>query len=633
MKKIVIKHMDIDNFKGLKKLSSNFYQKTVVSGKNAIGKTTIADAFFWVMFGKDSQGNTNFAVKPLGSDGKPIYGENEMEHGPEPEVTVLFDIDGNEKKFSKKLQEHWVSTTGESEKHRSADQTKYLIDDVPMKKKDYDAETAKIVDEETFKMLTNPRSFVSLPWKEQRKILVEISGDITDEDAAKQAGIENIESVTDGKSLNDALTVMKEKRKNLSKEIQINPARIDEAHRSIVQVDETLEELDEQIKDLESQKMTVESSRENPNADRLFKKQTTINEIDRLQMAYESKINQIKEDYRVKTVPLTKKDIQIEAQLKDATNNQSTINNRVEYLTDYVAGLRNKYEKKLKTKKVITNSKCPVCGSALDEESEHHVMQELNQSLVQDLTEIRDDAKKSKEEKDKLTNALQEAAELISSLKLQKKENSDAIKALSDDLANKISTTQPDEKIIKLKKYLEDLENEVDTPIQGSLTDGIEDQLSKIKEKVATIKANERQQKRVDELVEQDKNQKVELNSVESSISKIEIVIRQKVSMLESSINKKFSITNFKLFDELKNGALKETCVLTVNGVEYGDLNSAAKTNAGMDIIKTLIKYYDVSAPIFIDNAESVNNVEDTGSQQIMLTVTKAKQMTIKEED
>lgn len=632
MKKLMITHMDVKNFKGLASFSSDFYQDTVISGKNALGKTTVADAFFWVMFGKDSQGNTSFAVKPLGNDGKPVYGKNDMDHGPEPEVTVIMNIDGKPIKFSKKLQEHWVSTTGEAEKHRSSDQTKYLIDDVPMKKKDFDNEISKIVSEETFKMLTNPRSFVDLPWKDQRRILVEISGDITDQEAAKNAGVDDIDSITDGKSLDDRLVILKEKRKNLSKEIEINPARIDEAHRSIEEVDEKPDELESQIKSLETEQSTARARRENPDGDRNLKKQTTTNEIERLQMQYESSINKIKESYREKTAPLTEKSSKLDMQLREATSNQSTISNRVEYLKSHVSGLRDKYKKRLETRKNITDDTCPVCGSKLNEDSKNHAMQSLNQSLVQELTEIKDEASQDTKEITKLTKSLNDANSLISSMKLEKKENDDAILALSDDLANDIATAKPDPKIETLKKYLVDLDNSESTPIQGDITDGLDEQISLLKQKLATIHANERQQKRVDELTKIDENQKIELNQVESAIAKIELVIREKVSMLEERINSNFEITNFKLFDQLKNGALKETCVLTVDGVEYGDLNSAAKINSGMDIIKTLISYYGVSAPIFIDNAESVNEIEDTGSQQIALVVTKAKQMTVKED-
>lgn len=632
MKKLMITHMDVKNFKGLASFSSDFYQDTVISGKNALGKTTVADAFFWVMFGKDSQGNTSFAVKPLGNDGMPVYGKSDMDHGPEPEATVIMSVDGKSIKFSKKLQEHWVSTTGEAEKHRSSDQTKYLIDDVPMKKKDFDNEISKIVSEETFKMLTNPKSFVDLPWKDQRRILVEISGDITDQEAAKNAGVDDIDSIADGKSLDDRLVVLKEKRKNLSKEIEINPARIDEAHRSIEDVDEKPEELESQIKELETEQSTARARRENPDADRNLKKQTTNNEIERLQMQYESSINKIKESYREKTAPLTEKSSKLDMQLREATSNQSTISNRIEYLKSHVSGLREKYKQRLETRKNITDDTCPVCGSPLNEDSKSHAMQSLNQSLVQELTEIKDEASQDTKEITKLTKSLNDADALISSMKLEKKENDDAILALSDDLANNIATAKPDPKIETLKKYLVDLDNSESEPVQGDLTDGLDEQISLLKQKLATINANDRQQKRVDELTKIDENQKIELNQVESAISKIELVIREKVSMLEERINSNFEITNFKLFDQLKNGALKETCVLTVDGVEYGDLNSAAKINAGMDIIKTLIGYYGVSAPIFIDNAESVNDIEYTGSQQIALVVTKAKQMTVKEE-
>jgi hypothetical protein len=56
--------------------------------------------------------------------------------------------------------------------------------------------------------------------------------------------------------------------------------------------------------------------------------------------------------------------------------------------------------------------------------------------------------------------------------------------------------------------------------------------------------------------------------------------------------------------------------------VAYHDgLNQAARLNAGLDIINTLCKHYDVYAPIVVDNSESNLNILDTDSQQIRLEV------------
>ena len=82
-----------------------------------------------------------------------------------------------------------------------------------------------------------------------------------------------------------------------------------------------------------------------------------------------------------------------------------------------------------------------------------------------------------------------------------------------------------------------------------------------------------------------------------------------KAELLEESINANFKIVNFKLFNELVNGGVEETCTATVDGVPFATVNNANRINAGLDIINALQTIYGVSAPIFIDNAEAVARV------------------------
>ena len=57
--KITIKSIHIENFKGINMLDVNFSVKTKISGQNAVGKTTIFDAFTWLLFNKNSSGEEN----------------------------------------------------------------------------------------------------------------------------------------------------------------------------------------------------------------------------------------------------------------------------------------------------------------------------------------------------------------------------------------------------------------------------------------------------------------------------------------------------------------------------------------------------------------------------------------------
>ena len=77
---------------------------------------------------------------------------------------------------------------------------------------------------------------------------------------------------------------------------------------------------------------------------------------------------------------------------------------------------------------------------------------------------------------------------------------------------------------------------------------------------------------------------------------------KTKVNLLESSINSKFKMARFKMFEVQINGGIKECCETVYEGVPYSDLNNAARINIGLDIINTLSEHYNFSAPIFVDN-------------------------------
>ena len=109
----------------------------------------------------------------------------------------------------------------------------------------------------------------------------------------------------------------------------------------------------------------------------------------------------------------------------------------------------------------------------------------------------------------------------------------------------------------------------------------------------------------------------------EKMIYLLEEFIRFKMNNVSDEINNKFDGVNFKLFENQINGGLKETCELTVNGVPYGSLNAGHRIVAGLQIIKSLQGLYGVYMPVFVDNAESVNdfNLPTMDCQMILLKV------------
>ena len=167
---IKLKKLIIKNFKGIKDLTVDFGNITTISADNAKGKTSIFDAFSWLLFGKDSSDRKDFSLQPLDEN-------NNIIHHLDTVVTGILDIDGNTKELSRILKENWRKARGKAEQELKGTSTTYEVDGIPVKQKEYQEIINSIVDEKIFKMVTNPFNFNSLKWTEQRKILLDITGE------------------------------------------------------------------------------------------------------------------------------------------------------------------------------------------------------------------------------------------------------------------------------------------------------------------------------------------------------------------------------------------------------------------------------------------------------------------------
>ncbi|MDH2459470.1 AAA family ATPase [Clostridium perfringens] len=239
---IILKSLKLHNFKGIKDFEVEFGHVTDIKGENGLGKSTIFDAFNWLLFDKDSQGRKNFEIKTLDETGEPLH---KLEHTVEGNLI----IDGIQLSLAKTFKEKWTKKRGQATQEFSGHETTYSINGVPVKKKDYEEKIKEIMDEGLFKLVTNPMYFPNLNWKEQRTIVQEIIGTIDDERVinynSKLAPLKG--AYTDSISEYNART--KASIKKINDEIKLIPARIDECNNNIVDVDFT--ELEARKKEVE----------------------------------------------------------------------------------------------------------------------------------------------------------------------------------------------------------------------------------------------------------------------------------------------------------------------------------------------------------------------------------------------
>lgn len=626
--------VSLQNFKGCKKATYTFNGKnTTITGVNGSGKTTIFDVVTWILWGKDSLDNAKFEVRPLDENGEPI-------HNIDIVGSVVFDMeDGHEVELKKTQKENWVKKRGSENPVLQGNVNEYEIDGYPKSDKEFKEYVNSIVSDDLFKMLTNPVYFPNMPWKEQRAVVMKLASKVSDVELAKR--LKKFEPLLDelskAPSANDIKAKYQKSVNELKKKQTEIPIRIDEISNNKEEIDvaelEILKNsLNEQIADEKNQISDTDKQYE--------EYQKLSDGIMELKFAESDLQKKANEELIAK-----KKEIQskIDKNNEYLYNISDTIqkNNReiANYQYDIKTAERDRANLKSEWEKVNSEvfdestTICPTCNRKLDTDKIESLMNTFDKSKTDRLARIEErgiEAKKNIENAQEMIPKLEQCNEdnLANKKKLEK-EVADLEKQLSE-LPTSIDVTGTEEyQVIHFKlKEAEEMMNKMNRAddIRNSLNsklEGLQAQLIECEKKIALSAKNVEFDERISELQTELKEVGVKISSKEKVLYLLDEFIKYKLNKISDSINSMFDGVNFKLFDIQLNGGVKEVCECTVNGVPYGSLNNGHRIIAGLQIIKALQKMYGVYLPIFIDNAESVNdfNIPDMDCQLIKLCV------------
>jgi DNA repair exonuclease SbcCD ATPase subunit len=633
MKRIYLKSMTLTNFKGIRKQEIEFSSYvTSIYGRNATGKTTIFDAFTWVLFGKNSDDRKQFNIKTLDADGQVIP---KLPH----EVSLTLEVDGEEITLRKSLNEKWQKKRGSSVEEFTGNEEQRFYNEVPLSLKEWNEKIANICDEDTFRTITNPLYFTSLKWDAQRAVLIDMAGDIEDEEILEYyPNFKNLLGQLTGKTIDEYRREIGAKKKIVKNEIEGLPERIDERKRDI-----------------------PESTNFNLIVARLHHKEQEYAEVQMLledkAKAYEKKyaearqkgekLNELKialvhEKNTLTTLAMREK-MQRDNRISElkAIMNYATIDikNRkesLEYKQKEIEECRAEWKSIKKEQLEIDENAfiCPTCKRPLDADDVEAKKAELDLNFnLEKAKRIEGNMVKGK----RLKAEIEQLQEQINECEERLQQAESELVALVHEKTDTPPVTTND-KIQELEKQIAELEELVyNTPLShGEENAELTDKRDALKAEVAELNRQlglkdvyESNLKRIKELEDQLKKQNEELARLEGVEFDIECYQHTRIEMLEQKINKIFSVVNWKLFNEQINGGVQETCQAMVNGVPFADLNNAMKINAGLDIINTISEYTNTSAPIFIDNAEAVNELEETQSQLIRLVVSEDSELKI----
>ena len=655
MKKIILKSLALVNFKGVRDFSIAFNDGiTTVCGDNGTGKTTLYDAYLWLLFGKDSTGRSDgangFNVKTTGEDGKPIY---RLEHS----VTAVLEVDGKEIKLQRSLVEKWQKVNGTTDEVMK-DETQYFINDVRTgTKKEYQAEISEIIPEDVFRMVTNPYYFTSLSAETQKDMLLEMVGNIDDEEvAATDPDFLALLDQINGTSLAKWAREIAAKKKACNDALATIPASIETAQKLMPESEEwavlekQLKEVQDRVKEIDAQiadksalndeaykrKMALMKQQ----ADKRIKLQDRENTI---RMETNSAHNKALSDIQQMENELSINQKNLDSYRNDKMN----VDGKIDELNGKLVEMREQFKAVAKEQFPEPSGDvlvCPTCGEPYKGENLENAIAKLRGNFEQSKSkrqkDIQTKGKQYKAEYDKAVEQQTKLTGLIAKLEddsLEIKGNITIKKNNIPVAGNADEAIANDKECIGLRNDIAEIANQLQVEVPQA--DVSELQSEKADRNAAIAEINKRLGKRamierVNKEIADLEEKRIANNQAKADLEKWEDVYlrfqKAKDEVLMQRINGLFNVVSFSFVKEQKNGGEKVTCYCMVNGVPYADVNACGKVNAGLDIINAICATKGISAPIFIDNRESFNQIIPTISQIVNLKVSNDKQLTIK---
>lgn len=685
MKAIKLKDIHIQNFKGCKERMVEFGDNTKINGANATGKTTVFDAFTWLLFNKDSLGSTQFDIRPKDSNGKMI-------DNVEISVEAVIAVDEEEYSLKKVQKQKWVKKRGTDTVEFQGNVNEFEINGYPKSEKEFKEFISNIIDEKVFNLVTNPVAFNALPWKEQREMLMKFVGNFTDVQIAEECKEKFTKLIPELKiaSTDDILKKYTKARNILNKDMVEIPARIDEVSKQLVIVDVGALEVEKAAKEVTLQKVEDELS---GGVGKLEEINNLRQQVIDLKMKSSEIQNRANEE-------LSQKRSEVRGKCNAAENEYRNISKEIhdmKYEKD--SFIRQKDAAECEKNRLLSEWKaekskifpdfvpletfvepepikdsdlvCPTCGQELPEEVKQKRIADHNERCERAKADYkaRCEAYKSKYEKNKVEfdkqkeenlkritengqkaadayrefqrkvddiqkdiNALNADLEVAKDFYMELKAELDKIPSVAD-VSSDSDYKEVQETIISLEEKVQELSKESTgrTELEARKR-VIQDEIAEIEMKIKSAD-NSKIEARIAELEVEKSAVGQKIAEQEQMIALTEDFIRTKMNRISSVINEKFRIVSFKLFDNQINGGLKECCECTVNGIPFSSLNNGHRIIAGLDIIRSLSELNGVSCPVFIDNSEAVNenNFPEMQSQMIHLTVTDDKELKVEE--
>ena len=651
MKRIIIRQMSLLNFKGVWELTVDFDEhETNVLGANHTGKTTLFDAFVWLMFDKDSQDRQTFGLRTYDKDNNIIP---KLPH----EVSACIEVNGVEITLKRCFVENWVKKRGSQEAVYDGNSEERYWNDVPCSKTEFAKKIADICDEGIFKLITNPLYFPSMKPATQRGMLFQMAGDLSDADVAASdpERFANLAEQLTQKTLEEYKKEIAAKKRRINQAIDGIPARIDENRRQMPEAEDwsllerSITEKEAKIKELDGQ-IADESKAYTAKSKELAEKSKELAEKKRQRTSRENAVRdellaewyKQTEAYNNRRIASQQQNFDIsqrrrmaESEFHQLLGSKVQMQSGVNELERRLEKLREEWHR-IKAREFNPENLetvCPHCGRPYEQS---HIDRSIDDQRISFNAHTAHMLEENKVNGQMLAGDLSRLKENIAMCEAEIKEKESFLKSLVEKPFTETAPAKPDvsdgissdQQLQQLDKEIAELEAALAHPIEEPdtdflkdgrklLMDGIDEDRKRLSKR-DTIAAT---QKRIEELEAELKANNEALTELEGIEFNILEFGKAKVAMVEGKINSLFSIVKFKMYERQINGGEVETCECLMHGTPYSVLSNSEKINAGLDIINAICRANEVNAPIFIDNRESATDIIDVDSQVINLIV------------
>ncbi len=637
--------LELKNFKGHKNLEVRFGDLTRIIGANGTGKTTIFDAFCFVLTGKDSLGRVCGTGQKGEATIRPRKVDGDLVHEVEVSVTAkLVDEDGEVHTLQRIFCEEYGTSKSSGQKFFKGNTTKYFINEVPLAAGKYDAWVKEHIDPVRFNLTSNPAYFPAMHWQDQRKWLLQISGGVEDMDViAADPELKPMENLIARHTVEDVKAMADAQLKLANKTIKEDMVRIDQT--SVLAGNATASDLAAQIARhdelVRAQNETVtraESELTNAkNGNRAAQVQNKLdaqkNVIEYWELRRHNKIIEIKNDFKAKAAALETSIKGAQESVKSKRQQLASLSGQIKETEDRKEELYQQYD--AEDAKQFSDANvplCPFCHQPLPADKVEELRAQFNSDKSRVLERIVADGKKLNARIEDLKNQQSMlsagiAADEQNAVESQKQLDGimAAEKAALDKLPQLEDIPEFREERAKrdmLARELADLqagEQPNLAPLQANV-----DEARKIRDsllaKRSELQANLNTLHAIADLENDLQKQRENADTAASTLRMVSLFIQTKCRMLTDRVNQLFPGLEWRLFmRNIGNDDIVETCELTMHGTPYRDLSAGEKIRAGLIIVDTLQEKLQTVNPVFVDGAESITFTPKVKSQLVLL--------------